>query len=340
MALSVHRPLEDLERGIAAWLSDRGRAHRLVRCERPSEGFSSETVLCEALADDGDVDAFVVRLPPLGPGAFPEYDLVSQAEAQNLVAAAGVPAPAPAEVVDDPGYIGTAFLAMPMVQGHVPGSVALLDRWIKQSDTGDRARLYEGLIAQLAAIHHVDVEGTVALPHRTIDDELASWRRYLDWYADGRRVVPTLDDALDWCSAHRPIDEPAATLLWGDVRLGNLIFDDDRRPTAVLDWEMASIGAPEHDVAWWLSLEAIQDELFGRRVDGFPPIIDPRRTYEAGLGRALVDIEWFEVFAMVRSTAVMTRLALLHEWAGLDALFPIEDNPVVPLLARRIEAVA
>jgi aminoglycoside phosphotransferase (APT) family kinase protein len=311
-----------------------------VRCERPSEGFSSETVLCEALAHDGTIDSFVVRLPPLGPGAFPDYDLVLQAEAQNLVAAAGVPAPAPAEVVDDIEYLGSPFLAMPMVRGHVPGSVALLDRWIKRADHDERAHLYGELVAQLAAIHHVDVDGANALPRRTIADELAYWQHYLDWYADGRQVVPVLDDALDWCRVHQPVVEPVATLLWGDVRLGNVVFGDDRRPVAVLDWEMASIGAPEHDVAWWLSLEAIQDELFGRRVDGFPPIADARQQYEAAVGRELIAIEWFEVFAMMRSTAVMTRLALLHEWAGLEALFPIEDNPVVPLLARRIESAA
>jgi hypothetical protein len=37
---------------------------------------------------------------------------------------------------------------------------------------------------------------------------------------------------------------------------------------------MAMIGAPEHDVAWWLTLEATQDELFGRRADSFPPVRD------------------------------------------------------------------
>lgn len=340
MALPTHRPIDELERGIARWMADRDRANRVVRCERPSAGFSSETVVCEALGDDAAVETFVVRLPPLGRGAFPDYDLAMQAEAQNLVAAAGVPAASPAEVIDDPGYLGSSFLVMPMVAGHVPGSVALLDKWIEGVAVDARAQIYDGLIEQLAAIHGVDATRSVALPRRTIDDELAYWGQYLDWYADGRRVVPTLDDALDWCRRHRPVDEPPAALLWGDARLGNVVYDDAGRPAAVLDWEMATIGAPEHDVGWWLSLEAIQDELFGRRVEGFPPIDDARRAYEARLGRPLVEVEWFEVFAMVRSTAVMTRLALLQEWAGLDALFPIEDNPVVPLLARRIEAVA
>ena len=68
-------------------------------------------------------------------------------------------------------------------------------------------------------------------------------------------------------TGRRPIRRP--TLLWGDVRLGNVIFDDDRRPLAVLDWEMTGIGPPEHDLAWYFALDAIQHELFGRSVPGF-----------------------------------------------------------------------
>ena len=37
-----------------------------------------------------------------------------------------------------------------------------------------------------------------------------------------------LVDALDWCEAHRPSSEPEPSLLWGDVRLGNVIFDEAR----------------------------------------------------------------------------------------------------------------
>ena len=46
---------------------------------------------------------------------------------------------------------------------------------------------------------------------------------------------------------------------------------------------------------------------------------------------------WFEVFAMVRSTAVMTRIGLLHERAGNEGFFPIAENPILPLIARKIE---
>ena len=148
--------------------------------------------------------------------------------------------------------------------------------------------------------------------------------------------MPQLVEALDWCVAHRPASEPEASLLWGDVRLGNVIFDEDRAPVAVLDWEMATIGAAEHDLAWTRTLEATQDELFGRTVPGFFDHDAAVARYEARLGRPVQDFDWYEIFAMVRSTAIMTRVAHLRELAGQPELFPIADNPILQILTRRM----
>jgi aminoglycoside phosphotransferase (APT) family kinase protein len=342
MSLSAHRSIEAISAGLTRWLdATRPGAHTLDRCDRPSEGLSSETLLCRARSDQGPTWAFVVRLPPSGEGAFPAYDLHVQADAQRFAAFHGVPVAAPVELVDDPAWLGTAFLVAPMVDGHVPGSMPLFDPWITEASPDQRGRLHAGLTDQLARLHRVPVEDAPAsIPCRNVDGELRYWRDYLDWYADGAHLVPQLHDAFDWCAANRPDGESAPVLLWGDVRLGNVIFDDERRVLAVLDWEMTSVGAAEHDIAWWLTLEAIQDELFGRRVEGFPTADQARVDYETRIGHELRDLHWFEVFAMVRSTAVMTRIGLLHERAGQPGFFPMAENPILPLIARRIEAPA
>jgi aminoglycoside phosphotransferase (APT) family kinase protein len=174
------------------------------------------------------------------------------------------------------------------------------------------------------------------VPVRGLDDELAYWTRYLNWYGDGEMLAPALSEALGWCIEHRPAGEPPPVFLWGDVRLGNIIFDEARRPVAVLDWEMTTIGAPEHDLAWQLTLEATQNELFGRSVPGFLDHDEACAHYEAQVGRALQDLEWFEVLAMVRSIAIMTRLAHLEEQNGRPPMLPLADNTLLDLLARRI----
>jgi aminoglycoside phosphotransferase (APT) family kinase protein len=335
VALTVQRDLDTVVAGVAAWLADgRGAPVEVRSVDRPTEGWSSETVLVRATVGGRD-EGIAVRLAPSGEGIFPGYDLGLQARALAVAAAAGVPTPVPAEVVTDPSWLGDPFLVMPLVDGHVPGPVPGFDGWVRGLPLDGRARLYEGVVDALATLHRSTAAG-VELPLRTVGDELSTWAAYLDWSAGEDEVGATLADALAWCAAHRPAHEPPAAVLWGDVRLGNVVFADDLTIAAVLDWEMATIGAPEHDLAWWWALEAMQDQLVGDRLEGLPPIAELRRRYEGLVGRTLQDLDWYETFALFRSAAILTRIGRLQQRAGGTATMPIHDNPVLDHLARRL----
>jgi hypothetical protein len=54
------------------------------------------------------------------------------------------------------------------------------------------------------------------------------------------------------------------------------------------------------------------------------------------VGRTLQSLAWFEIFAMVRSTAIMTRLAYVQEQDAVTPMLPVADNPLLDLLSRRI----
>ena len=334
VALTVQRDLDALVAGVAAWLGRAGADVRVDRVDRPTEGWSSETVLVRAEVDGTPV-GWAIRLAPLGEGIFPSYDLGLQARAQEVAAAAGVPTPVPATVVDDDAWVGDPFLAMPLIEGRVPGEMPAFDPWVTGLPAADRGRLHEAVVDALADLHAADASA-VELPRRSIDAELAWWTAYLDWYARPDEAVPALADALAWCEANRPEGEPEPAVLWGDVRLGNVVFAEDGSIAALLDWEMATVGAPEHDLAWWWALEAMQDELVGGRDPAFATLADLRARYEARAGRALVDLDWYEVFALFRSAAILTRIGLLQQRAGARTRMPVDDNPVLDHLARRV----
>jgi aminoglycoside phosphotransferase (APT) family kinase protein len=230
---------------------------------------------------------------------------------------------------------------MPAIEGHIIDEMPIRDHWLSKVEPERNTTVHSNYIDVVADIHRIDwraagLAEVVATRDNTA--ELGYWREYLTWYADGTALVPALVQALDWCEANRPPSQPEQSLLWGDVRLGNVIFNEQRAPVAILDWEMATIGAPEHDLAWALTLEAIQAELFQRTVAGFLDHEAAVARYEARLGRRVRDLAWYEIFAIVRSTAIMTRIAYLHERTGQPAIFPIGDNPVLGILARRIHA--
>lgn len=287
---------------------------------------------------DGIVERVVVKLPPPGPAIFPAYDFALQARVQEAVAAAGIPAPAPARSEDDERWLGATFLVMPMVDGHIVGAVPAFDRRRTAAGADANRALHTAFVELVADVNRMDwraagLDGV--LPHRDNGAELAYWRDYLGWYAGGEVLVPALVAALDWCTAHQPAAEPEPALRWGDVRLENVILDDDDRPVAVLDWEMASLGAPEHDLAWLTTLQATQDALVGRRLDGFLDLDAVVATYEARLGRPVQDLAWYEALAALRSTAILTRIAHLNDERGEPNFFPIADNPMLDLLAAR-----
>jgi aminoglycoside phosphotransferase (APT) family kinase protein len=318
--LAIERDLDQLRPRIERWL---GRAvHRL---ERPAPGWS-----CETLIVDDDV---VIRLPPLGEGAFPDYDLGLQAAVQERVSAAGVPIAADLRYEPDPDVLGAPFLTMGFARGVIPSDFTAGDEWLRDLPD-DRARraVWETFVDTVLAIGTADLTG---LGLRTgLAAELAWWDRYVGWATDG--APPSdLTDALAWCAANQPATEPPPTLLWGDVRFGNVVFDPDRRlPVAVLDWDMTSAGPLEMDLAWFLALEGLQADLSGMTVGGFGTTED----LVARAGRPLHDLDWHVTFALVRAAAVATRLAVLFERAGQRSMFRIGQDPTLAAAVARIDA--
>lgn len=343
MNLTVRRDLDEVAEGVARWLSvRRGEDVSGAALPPPRTGYSSETLLLRVSTATDQDEGLVVRLPPAGPGIFPVYDLHRQAAAQNAVAAHGIPAPAPAVVEDDPAWVGSPFLVMPRVHGHVAGETVLADPFMADAPAEQQRTLQCSTLDALADVHRIDWRADAldgAIPVRDLDAELEYWWDYLDWYADGADPSPRLRAALQWCREQRPDAEPPAALLWGDVRFGNIIFDEARHPRAILDWEMTTIGAPEHDLGWFLALEGMTEEFTGRRIGGFLDHDGAVAHYAARYGRSPIDLDYFEVLALVRSTCVYARINLLDEAAGRRGTMAVADNPLLDLIERRIAAV-
>jgi aminoglycoside phosphotransferase (APT) family kinase protein len=341
MATGGRRDDAALVEGLARWMAahpeqvptvvgDPESAPTITAITHADGGQANETVLVDLGARRSGV---VVRLPPLQP-TFPDYELAPQAAVQNALAAVGVPAPAPAVTVSDPEWIGAPFLAMPLVRGDIAGPAPVFDDYVTSASTHLQQRMHDGLIDTVVAVHAVDWRhaglGDV-LAGTTLQAALDRWRAYVDWSSQGV-PLPALTEALAWCAARVPRDT-GPVLLWGDVRLGNLVFDPERRVRAVLDWDLASIGPAEMDLGWHFGLEYMMESLFGRRVDGFPTRTEAVARYEQASGRVLSDLDWHEVFALVRALAINDR----HQRISGDRRRT--ENPMgAVLLARMADA--
>lgn len=339
------RDLEALQHGLQRWLqsrADEGDTVTVTSMSRPAAGLSSDTLFVDATRSGplgNRREELVARLPPPGAGLFPRYDLGAQAMLQQQLATTSVPVAAP--VVYEPGeaWIGTEFLVMPKVPGRVlatfPAFVAT--GWLFDAPPGLQRSLHTNFLDVMVGVHRLDwhalgLDGLARGHTPLVKAEVDWWSDYLDWVSDGS-PLSELAEGMRWCRANIPSPEPAPSLLWGDVQFANAVFGDDGSIAAVLDWEMASIGPAEMDFGWLLALHSMSIATNGG-VD-LPGFLDRDAAidrYSSALGRPLVSLEWFETFALVRSGAIMMRIARLLADQGIDDSWLTRGNPTIARL--------
>lgn len=170
---------------------------------------------------------------------------------------------------------GADFAAPALVLERVPGVTVPPEAAGKPSGFGSlfpperRARLGPAFVENLARIHAFaddpaaraleSFERPAAGTTEAADRGLAWWQRV--WTDDALEDHPMVEVAFDWLAEHAPVCEHVS-LLHGDYRAGNFLFDPDtNRVTAVLDWELARYGDRHEDLGWTLArIYAARDE--------------------------------------------------------------------------------
>ena len=312
-------------------------------------GFSSETLLFDAeWADDGvrHRESLVARVAPTAYRLFPDPRFEECCRVMRILDRdTDVPVPAIRWYESGAGALGAPFVVMEQVAGQVPSDQPTYHQegWVTEASPADRERLWWRSLEVLAGIHTLDVDalglGFVDRPEygRTgIDQQLGYYERFLAWVGD----LPVARAALEWLRAHQPAETGPPRLLWGDARIGNIIYRDCE-PCAVLDWEMVTLGQPEVDLAWFLYLDRHHSEgSAAARLSGLPSPADTVAAYERLLGRPMRDLAYYEVFAGLRFAVIMARLGQLF----IDfALLPPDsdfstDNTATRLLRVILDA--
>ncbi|MGZ3377086.1 MAG: phosphotransferase family protein [Phenylobacterium sp.] len=86
----------------------------------------------------------------------------------------------------------------------------------------------------------------------------ACWRRELDHWehifdTDEAEPQPIARAAIRWLKRNPPPPAQKLSVVHGDYRTGNFLYDEAGEIHGVLDWEMAHLGDPLEDLAWGLN---------------------------------------------------------------------------------------
>jgi len=296
---------------LGAFLDENGLGEGEIRATPIGDGHSNMTYLIER----GGIKV-VLRRPPRPPLPPSAHDVLREARLLRALTDTAARVPEVLAVCEDPTTIGAPFYVMEMIEGEV--IVTSIPPFL---DTpAERRRIGDELIDALVEIHGVDWRAAgledFGKPTGYLERQL---RRFTGlWELNKTREIPAVESVGRWLAENLPDQTPPghATIVHGDFRLGNTMFaaSAPARLSAVLDWEMATIGDPLADLGYLCMMwtEAGDPavglrEHLGKvtRAEGFPTRAELIARYEERSGRSMSNIRWYTALALWKSVVFM-----------------------------------
>ncbi len=281
-------------------------------------GASRETWAFEAsLAGEAAPRQLVLRRDP-GPTSV-DSDRAQEFQILRAARACGVPVPEVYWLGDDPEVLGARFFIMEYVAGETLARRLLRDAEYERA----RAVMTSQLGAILARIHAMDATAHhldfLAPPREGRGAALTEVERYEQLYRGlAPEPHPVIELALRWLETRVPA--PAReTLVHGDFRIGNVLFDRDG-VCAILDWELAHRGDPMEDLGWmcvkaWRFGSALPVGGVGERAELFA-------AYEQAGGGAVdaATVHFWELFGNMKWAVICIAQARTFLDGGVPSL--------------------
>ena len=322
--MSQSQQLEQIRAQLTGWfLTQLPDVDQLELSElvMPGAGSSNETfflTLNTVTAGHALCRELVIRWQPKGFLVFPQdaYDMAQQYTLQHRLAATDVPVPEVLWCETDASVIGAPFYIMQRVNGWIPGDFPPYHQAgeLAELDDRDKATVWYGVVETMAKVHRVDWQALqldfLAQPNdgEFMPAQIAAWDRVAA--LNSEPLAPMLRQTRQWLLDNR-FKPRHLSLCWGDARLGNTIYQD-KSVVAALDWELACIGDPESDLAWfahtdWASSAGRSSGAI-ERLAGLPSIEQTVAYYESLMARKVENFLYYDVFATYRLALVYTRV--------------------------------
>ncbi len=268
-------------------------------------GASRETWMFKAVWEDGSgrqSQEFVLRRDP--PASLVESERTLEYAFYRAFQGSEVPVPRMRWLETDPTYLGAPFFVMERISGCDASWRGLLDPSFAESRPRIARRKYE----ILARIHLFDWSSCDIPNVVTPPDPSECWKRELDYWegmidANELSPQPIARAAIRWLRANPPPPPKRVTVVHGDYRTGNFLYDrEDIR--GIVDWEMAHLGDPLEDLAWSFmeAWEWARDGKKGGIIDKEEAI----QVYEQTTGEPIDRdaLHWWEVFSGVKGQGI------------------------------------
>ncbi|MBT8342439.1 MAG: phosphotransferase family protein [Desulfatitalea sp.] len=266
-------------------------------------GASSGIVIFTATYNTGagtvTSDLVLRHAPKSDARLFFEYGLAREFTVQKAAALSGIPVPEPlwldaeGEFLSVPGYI------MRFAEGVAPPASAWVGGPLFEASPEDRKHMIRQIMDVQVKIHTLDIEKaglknfSMGAPGKDAFEQAIHWY-WQTWEWIDVAEFSRLQPIHKWLLENRPRDN--FELMHGDASLHNYMFQNNQL-TAVIDWEMSSLGRAEGDLA----LQCLGNKLFAAPVEsGLPQPPSEQEWlddyYRAG-GRQMKNFDYYKKFS-------------------------------------------
>ena len=257
----------------------------------------------------------VLRRPPFGATIKSAHDMGREYKVLTGLIQVYRKVPRPLLYCGDESVIGAPFYIMERIQGvilraHPPRDLDLTPALMQSLSTA--------AIDNLAALHRLDYAAAgladLGKPQGYGRRQIEGWtHRYRNAQTD---ELPALEVAIVWLAAHPPAAADTA-LIHNDYKYDNLVFDahDLTLISAVLDWEMCTIGDPLFDLGttlgYWVEAgdPPALTGMFG--LTTLPGNLDRQQIverYMASSGRTVADPLFYYVYGLFKISVIIQQI--------------------------------
>lgn len=313
-------------------------------------GFSAENFFVDLSWSEGQAAQaarYVVRRQAKSE-MFPDKSFSQERCIQDILSKkTDLPVPKIIAFEDNPTILDGRVYVMEYIKGATPPAISPHEKGmlIELSEEARRKLWFSGL-DQMAKLHGLDpfdlgldFVSNPAEDGSQLTSLLDYWEQhYLNSCYE--KPLQLMVDAMAWLRANRP-EENELSLLWGDSRNGNMLFDDDQNCVGIIDWELASLGDPHHDLAYW----TYNDDHFihvaaNGALSGWPSLDETIDAYQSVSGK-IVDRKLLQYYRLVAGywiNCTLSQLVFIKKQIGqMPAEMEVSEKAFTPLSFYRTE---
>ncbi len=157
-----------------------------------------------------------------------------------------VPTPKTIHLCEDESVIGTIFYIMEFCDGNI-----FWDPFASEIDKGRRSLVFDQLNQGISLLHIQDIK-TLELEDfgktgNYIERQVSRWTK--QYFDSETEKIDSMHKLIEWLPKRIP-KQKYVSIVHGDYRLDNVVFDNSDNNIAILDWELSTIGDPLADFGY------------------------------------------------------------------------------------------